>query len=418
MATRLTSGGIAAYQYVYDAGGTRVAKGSIHLIVVNGQQALSCDVTQNGFLATNSYGLGLGGEQVTETKVSGGASAWAHTNVYSGGTLLGTYDPQGLHFQLEDWLGSRRVQTNAFGQVEEHCTNSPYGNNLNCTFPGNAPSSADDATEHHFTGKERDAESGLDYFGARYYASSMGRWMSPDWSAAQTPVPYAKMDDPQSLNLYAYVGNNPLRGIDADGHNPHTLWSRIRLWTNHHDDTVAVGEFDKTGKSDNLSTHAGFIAANTDVSHLAVPNLVTDEDWGSQRNAVRHVLWQGTITKRFGADFAKQVGDAHEDDPDGTSIGPDFRIFPRSRRGLQASDDTADLLNNKISRFLGSSLPGINPIDNIKSVLEYYHTVGLYQTVDYGDKLVVQIVPLSDADYSAAMKNVGSMVNANGRVAK
>jgi len=68
------------------------------------------------------------------------------------------------------------------------------------------------------TGKERDTESGNDYFGARYYASSMGRFMSPDWSAKVEPVPYAKLDDPQSLNLYAYVGNNPLIHIDADGH--------------------------------------------------------------------------------------------------------------------------------------------------------------------------------------------------------
>jgi hypothetical protein len=39
-------------------------------------------------------------------------------------------------------------------------------------------------------------------FGARYYGSSMGRWLSPDWSANEDPVPYAKLDDPQSLNLY------------------------------------------------------------------------------------------------------------------------------------------------------------------------------------------------------------------------
>jgi len=68
------------------------------------------------------------------------------------------------------------------------------------------------------TGKERDSESGNDYFGARYYASSMGRFMSPDWSAKVAPVPYAKLDNPQTLNLYAYVGNNPLRYVDADGH--------------------------------------------------------------------------------------------------------------------------------------------------------------------------------------------------------
>ena len=42
--------------------------------------------------------------------------------------------------------------------------------------------------------------------------------MSPDWSAKEDPVPYAKLDDPQTLNLYSYVGNNPLVRADADGH--------------------------------------------------------------------------------------------------------------------------------------------------------------------------------------------------------
>ncbi len=65
---------------------------------------------------------------------------------------------------------------------------------------------------YHFTGKERDTESGLDYFGARYYASSMGRWLSPDKPFAdQHPA------NPQSWNLYSYVRNNPLTSIDTDG---------------------------------------------------------------------------------------------------------------------------------------------------------------------------------------------------------
>jgi RHS repeat-associated protein len=70
----------------------------------------------------------------------------------------------------------------------------------------------------HSTGKERDAESGNDYMFARYYNSATGRFLSPDWSAKIMPVPYAKLDDPQSLNLYAYLMNNPLAGVDADGH--------------------------------------------------------------------------------------------------------------------------------------------------------------------------------------------------------
>jgi len=103
------------------------------------------------------------------------------------------------------------MQTFASGNQEETCKSYPFGDGLACT-------GGTDATEHHFTGKERDAESGNDYFGARYYNSNMGRFMSPDWSVKITPVPYAKLSDPQSLNLYAYVLNNPLSHADADGH--------------------------------------------------------------------------------------------------------------------------------------------------------------------------------------------------------
>jgi len=78
------------------------------------------------------------------------------------------------------------------------------------------------ATAHLFrpisTGKERDTETGLDDFGARYYASVMGRFMTPDWAAKPTAVPYASFGDPQTLNLYSYVENGPLNRVDADGH--------------------------------------------------------------------------------------------------------------------------------------------------------------------------------------------------------
>jgi RHS repeat-associated protein len=69
-----------------------------------------------------------------------------------------------------------------------------------------------------YTQKERDNESGNDYFFARYYNSAIGRFTTPDWSAKTDPVPYAVFDDPQSLNLYSYVRNNPIIGIDLYGH--------------------------------------------------------------------------------------------------------------------------------------------------------------------------------------------------------
>ena len=64
------------------------------------------------------------------------------------------------------------------------------------------------------TGKERDSESGLDYFGARHYASSMARWMSPD----PINLTSARLVNPtNTLNKYVYGGNNPLKYIDRDG---------------------------------------------------------------------------------------------------------------------------------------------------------------------------------------------------------
>lgn len=62
----------------------------------------------------------------------------------------------------------------------------------------------------HFTGKERDAESGNDYFGARYYASTMGRMLSPDSLGGD-------IGNPQTLNRYSYALNNPLVIVDPSG---------------------------------------------------------------------------------------------------------------------------------------------------------------------------------------------------------
>ena len=63
---------------------------------------------------------------------------------------------------------------------------------------------------HQFTSKERDAETGLDYFGARYYSGAQGRYISPDPMGG-------KIANPQSFNRYAYVLNNPLKFTDPTG---------------------------------------------------------------------------------------------------------------------------------------------------------------------------------------------------------
>ena len=64
----------------------------------------------------------------------------------------------------------------------------------------------------------RSTETGNDDFGARYYTSRLGRWLSADWSAVPAPVPYANLTNPQALSLYAMVSDNPETFADLDGH--------------------------------------------------------------------------------------------------------------------------------------------------------------------------------------------------------
>jgi RHS repeat-associated protein len=67
-----------------------------------------------------------------------------------------------------------------------------------------------------FTGQERDTETGLDYFGARYYRANVGRFTTVDPVLDQQTA----LADPQRWNRYAYVTNNPLKYTDPDGKNP------------------------------------------------------------------------------------------------------------------------------------------------------------------------------------------------------
>ncbi len=193
------------FEYLYDAEGTRVAKGTI--------SSFSCDTAHNGFSMTASYILGPGNEQLTELSWADNTAKAAHTNVFAAGQLIATYSfnnnsnatsPATIYFHLTDWLGTRRALADYTGELQQRCNSLPFGNGEDCpTIP----------TEHLFTGKERDSESGNDYFGARYFASSMGRWLSPD----PLGMAFADPTDPQSLNRYAYVLNNPLIFTDPDG---------------------------------------------------------------------------------------------------------------------------------------------------------------------------------------------------------
>jgi RHS repeat-associated protein len=132
--------------------------------------------------------------------------------VYAGGKHLATYADGTTYFDHGDHVGTERARTTATGGGAETCQSLPFGDGQSC--------SGSDISPMHFMGKERDPESNIDDFGARFYSSTFGRWMSPDWSATPEPVPYANLSNPQTLNLYALVQDNPETFADLDGHDP------------------------------------------------------------------------------------------------------------------------------------------------------------------------------------------------------
>ena len=83
-----------------------------------------------------------------------------------------------------DQIGSTRMVTSSDGWPISSDIFYPFGQEQTATT---------DPNHYKFTGKERDTESGLDYFGARYYGSTMGRWMSPDWAAKPEAVAYSRL---------------------------------------------------------------------------------------------------------------------------------------------------------------------------------------------------------------------------------
>lgn len=186
--TKVDGGSTATY--VYDASGRRASK------TVSGVETDFYYDLSGHVIAT--YGGGCG------------ATCWNTGFVYLNGQIVAQYWG-GTYFVHGDHLGSTRLLTGYPTPSVVECDDYyPFGELISC--------GGTSITTHKFTGKERDSESNLDNFGARYDSSAMGRFMSPDWSAKPQSVPYATFSNPQSLNLYSYVQNNPITTADRDGH--------------------------------------------------------------------------------------------------------------------------------------------------------------------------------------------------------
>jgi RHS repeat-associated protein len=183
--------GANGFTYTYDADGNRVAK-------ANGSTGTLYWYMSPGIVAESD----LSGNLQSEYMFFDGERVARRDNP---GTTSGS-----VSYYFSDHLTTTDIVTDAQGNIKNESDFYPWGGELEFL--------ANDSNHYKFTGKERDSETGLDYFGARYYSNGLGRFITPDWSAVPIPVPYADVTDPQSLNQYSYVRNIPTVNVDADGH--------------------------------------------------------------------------------------------------------------------------------------------------------------------------------------------------------
>ena len=131
-----------------------------------------------------------------------------------------------------DHLGSSNMITDAYGAVYQHLEYFPYGETWieeGGSYGGNTPG-------YKFTGKELDPETGLYYYGARYYDPILSRWISADPILGRY-LPTGDKEKDKNLpsggvftsinnNLYHYAGLNPVKYVEADGNNFYVKYSQ------------------------------------------------------------------------------------------------------------------------------------------------------------------------------------------------
>jgi RHS repeat-associated protein len=167
-------------------------------------------------------------------------------------------------------------------------------------------------SRYQFPGKERDTESGNDYFGARYYASSMGRFMSPDH-----PLIDQHPENPQSWNLYAYARNNPLINIDPTG-----LGCVTDLGQGSDKDHESV-EFNNSISSDDCANQHG----------TWVPGDVSANNTGAYRDSNGNINFQATTNTGGNVYYSSFVSGAQTD---ANGVGPGASIAHASADWLSS----------------------------------------------------------------------------------
>lgn len=201
--------------YAYDANGNMVSEGSRTMTydeanrlsmvtIANAQTTFAYDYRgQRTVKQTPSSRTVYTGKFYECTTALANGQKSCSRFIYAGDLRVAAVDASGAKYFHADHLGSIRAVTGATGAIMESIAYKPFGEILSDTGPA--------VSARKFTGQTFDAETGLYYYNARYYNALLGRFVSPDTLVTDP-------SNPQDLNRYSYVLNNPVNLVDPSGH--------------------------------------------------------------------------------------------------------------------------------------------------------------------------------------------------------
>jgi len=196
----------------YDAAGRQIQVDPYRLEYDAEGRVTAVYATVSGETGWATYGYDGQGRRVKKTRYGQTQSTYFVYNAQ--GELVMEYGgaaSASTDYYTTDHLGSTRMVTNGSGAVVRRYDYYPFGEGMAAGANGRSGEylggGTNDGRTVKFTGKERDAETGLDYFGARYFSGAQGRFTSVDPILGTGVV-----DNPQSWNRYAHVHNNPQEG--------------------------------------------------------------------------------------------------------------------------------------------------------------------------------------------------------------
>jgi RHS repeat-associated protein len=196
--------------YKYDAAGrlAEVTSGGLTHTYAYGASNQRLEMVEAGSSGSTTLYAWAGGQVIAEYNGVGSGMAWTKSYVYLGGRLLATDSTSGIQYHHPDRLGTRLV-TNTSGGIVSENIGLPFGT----TITGESNNLAGSASKKRFTSYDRSDNTRLDYAVNRHYTAAQGRFTQVDPIGMNA----VSLSDPQSLNLYAYCGNDPINHIDPDG---------------------------------------------------------------------------------------------------------------------------------------------------------------------------------------------------------